>query len=674
MDIVITYVNGLDPEWQRQYSEHAQQPMLVKRYRDWGTLRYLLRGIEQCMPFVRKVFLVVSSRSQVPQWADTEQLVPVLHSDIMPAHLLPTFNSTAIEMFLHRIPGLDEEFIYFNDDFFPVLPFQPTDFFLDGKAVAGHSASRNAGSLYLQQTRNADRLARRAAGLAPAAAFVRPQHTVTTMLRSESEELYRKEEAAILASVTTLREPCNLNQYLYSDYLYYRGLTVQKRLSNKHFSLAVAPIGRICAFLRKPSRALVCINDVQLGERRFQRYRRKLLAAFQERFPHPSKYELRESNGSCEPTKNEKPTGSVGAYEKQKTVAAEPRFVANKVSDSSFVFRSGAAAVRSEQSEWFVPFPIDAVIPWVDGDDPAHRERRQRYGDAKALARQDVGGDIRFSSIGEIYWCVASLNRYAPFLHKIYLVTDGQDPHLGPYLDKLFPEGSIPIEVVDHSVLFTGYEEYLPVFNSRAIETMLHRIPGLAEHYVLLNDDFLLTAPVQPTDFFTADGKPVLYANRFSTTWARFLYGLKPVRDGRPKATFKRSLLRAVERVGHCPTFFYLTHTPRALTKSFFQEYYAAHPDAIEQNIRHRFRDAAQYNPQELYYLTEARRGAIKRIPNGKKNFYLMPKGDEAYTRRKLERLEQGDYLFCCFNSLEQGSEQERQLIVDWVKSHLALR
>ena len=295
-------------------------------------------------------------------------------------------------------------------------------------------------------------------------------------------------------------------------------------------------------------------------------------------------------------------------------------------------------------------------------------------GDAKALARQDVGGDIRFSSIGEIYWCVASLNRYAPFLHKIYLVTDGQDPHLGPYLDKLFPEGSIPIEVVDHSVLFAGYEEYLPVFNSRAIETMLHRIPGLAEHYVLLNDDFLLTAPVQPTDFFTADGKPVLYANRFSTTWARFLYGLKPVRDGRPKATFKRSLLRAVERVGHCPTFFYLTHTPRALTKSFFQEYYTAHPDAIEQNIRHRFRDAAQYNPQELYYLTEARRGAIKRIPNGKKNFYLMPKGDEAYTRRKLERLEHGDYLFCCFNSLEQGSEQERQLIVDWVKSHLALR
>ena len=52
MDAVITYVDGLDPVWQRQYAEAIHRPALSKRYRDWGLLPYLLRGIEQFMPFV----------------------------------------------------------------------------------------------------------------------------------------------------------------------------------------------------------------------------------------------------------------------------------------------------------------------------------------------------------------------------------------------------------------------------------------------------------------------------------------------------------------------------------------------------------------------------------------------------------------------------------------------
>ena len=66
MDIVITYVNGLDPVWQKDYEQHTNQPVLEKRFRDWGTLRYLFRGIEMNMPFIRKVHLVVSHESQVP--------------------------------------------------------------------------------------------------------------------------------------------------------------------------------------------------------------------------------------------------------------------------------------------------------------------------------------------------------------------------------------------------------------------------------------------------------------------------------------------------------------------------------------------------------------------------------------------------------------------------------
>ena len=132
MDAVITYVNGLDPVWQEAYRSRLGEDIKRKHFRDWGTLKYLLRGIEAHLPFVRNVFLVVSGESQVPEWADREGLKIVFHRDIIPAQFLPVFNSTAIEMYLHRIPGLDEEFIYLNDDFFPVRDCRQEHFFRDG--------------------------------------------------------------------------------------------------------------------------------------------------------------------------------------------------------------------------------------------------------------------------------------------------------------------------------------------------------------------------------------------------------------------------------------------------------------------------------------------------------------------------------------------------------------
>ena len=127
---------------------------------------------------------------------------------------------------------------------------------------------------------------------------------------------------------------------------------------------------------------------------------------------------------------------------------------------------------------------IDAVITWVDGDDPRHRAKREQYGNRRMLSQNDVAGNTRYASLGEIFYCVASLNRYAPWLNKIYIVTDEQNPMLDEWLANHFPEGTIPMEIVDHKVIFRGYEEFLPTFNSISIESMTWRIPGLSEHYI----------------------------------------------------------------------------------------------------------------------------------------------------------------------------------------------
>jgi hypothetical protein len=146
---------------------------------------------------------------------------------------------------------------------------------------------------------------------------------------------------------------------------------------------------------------------------------------------------------------------------------------------------------------------IDAVITWVDGDDPRHMAKREQFGTKRILCQNDVAGNTRYKSIGEIFYCVASLNRYAQWLNKIYIVTDEQNPMIEELLTEQFPEGTIPMEIVDHKVIFRGYEEFLPTFNSISIESMTWRIPGLSEHYIEFNDDLILAAPTRPEDFFT---------------------------------------------------------------------------------------------------------------------------------------------------------------------------
>ena len=73
------------------------------RYRSWDNLQYIFRGIDLFMPYVRKIFLIVSNIEQVPSWLNTEKVNIVLHKDFIPDTLLPTFNSTTIEMFLPNI-------------------------------------------------------------------------------------------------------------------------------------------------------------------------------------------------------------------------------------------------------------------------------------------------------------------------------------------------------------------------------------------------------------------------------------------------------------------------------------------------------------------------------------------------------------------------------------------
>ena len=138
IDFVILWVDGSDPDWIKQKNEYSHDPKddaRPQRYRDFGFLRYWFRGVEKYAPWVRKIHFV--TWGHLPDWLDTShpKLNIVNHSDYMPAEYLPTFNCNPLELNLHRIKGISEQFVYFNDDMYLINDTKPEDFFIGGKPV-----------------------------------------------------------------------------------------------------------------------------------------------------------------------------------------------------------------------------------------------------------------------------------------------------------------------------------------------------------------------------------------------------------------------------------------------------------------------------------------------------------------------------------------------------------
>lgn len=291
MDIVIAYVDGRDPLWQKDYEKYAGAPVLAKRFRDWGTLKFLMRGIQFRMPFIDNVFLVVSRESQVPEWVSRENVKVVLHEDFIPKDHLPTFNSTTISLFLHRIPGLGEQFMYFNDDIFPVGDCRPEDYFRDGKVVIGISTHLFVSGMYKHHVKRSNQLARKALGKPAIPLFIRPQHSCIPMLKSECDKVFHEQEEVIMNSLSRLRSNDNLNMSLYMSYMYYQGKVITKRIPCKHVSMAAVTPGSIGKYITDPSKSFVCINDVSLSEEKYEAFRKAMHDAFQTVFPEKSRFE-----------------------------------------------------------------------------------------------------------------------------------------------------------------------------------------------------------------------------------------------------------------------------------------------------------------------------------------------------------------------------------------------
>ena len=137
IDFVITWVDGNDPVWRKDFKHYSEieGKEVDKRpvwFRNWDNLQYWFRGVEKFAPWVNNIYFV--TYGHLPEWLNVNhpKLQIVKHEDFIPKEYLPTFSSRVIGFFFHRIKGLSEKFVYFNDDMFLINNVRPDRFFRDG--------------------------------------------------------------------------------------------------------------------------------------------------------------------------------------------------------------------------------------------------------------------------------------------------------------------------------------------------------------------------------------------------------------------------------------------------------------------------------------------------------------------------------------------------------------
>lgn len=314
---------------------------------------------------------------------------------------------------------------------------------------------------------------------------------------------------------------------------------------------------------------------------------------------------------------------------------------------------------------------IDAVVTWVDGNDPAHRARLSAYlasigGEAPPVARA-----TRFHDAGEIEYCIASILRHAPWFRTIHIVTDGQVPALVAKLaGTRFADR---VRVVDHREIFAGFEQHLPTFNSRAIISLLWRIEGLAERFVYFNDDFSLLRPVAETDFFR-DGKMVLrgkwlpqsryrLSRRLASLWKRW----RGVQADR--ATNHDAQELSARLAGFPRRYYRMYHNPYPFRRSRLQAFFDAHPDLLERNVSYRLRSSEQFKAEVLAaHLEIAQDCAL--LDNSLHTVQLKPRQQSPMrVRHKMAGADRdANAAFACVQSLELAPDELREEILAWLE------
>lgn len=329
IDFVLTWVDGSDKEWQetrRKYHPNKGSDGGESRYRDWENLQYWFRGVEKFAPWVNQIYFVTCGH--VPSWLNLShpKLKLIRHEDYMNPEYLPTFNINSIELNFHRIKGLSEKFVYFNDDTFLLRKVKEEDFFKNGlprdccieTALVQDDIRNPFASILMNDAALVNmhyskkeilkkqwkkwfhpaygKMSFRNLLMLPYRDFssFKYTHLPSAFLKSTYEHLW-KEEGQLLDEVcrNRFRTVFDVNQYVMKYWQYMEGnFEPQTPDIGKFYTIGLHD-KQIHEAIRKQKYQMICINDTaDVGD--FEKQKRKIIQSFESILPEASSFERRE--------------------------------------------------------------------------------------------------------------------------------------------------------------------------------------------------------------------------------------------------------------------------------------------------------------------------------------------------------------------------------------------
>ncbi len=325
--------------------------------------------------------------------------------------------------------------------------------------------------------------------------------------------------------------------------------------------------------------------------------------------------------------------------------------------------------------------PIDAVVTWVDGDDPRHKEKMISYFNETDRKKIPGAHPTRFASINEIKYCVLSILTFAPFIRNIYIITDDQDPNIFEDIKAHFPERLDSVKIVDHKEIFRGYEEYLPTFSCRSIESMMWRIKGLSNNFVYFNDDLFLIRKVRPGDWFIND-RPVLRGKWQPFPFPRIIWynfnrfvrkHILRDHDYQPKPSFHMGQWNSASMLGFKFRYFVFQHTPHPISRKTAEEFFNKNKELFKKTLVNRFKEYDQFNFSSLIAHLELIDG--NRYIKSTDLAYLQPhKKSNDYIDKKIDLCKKNPNIkFLCVQSLDRCTKENQDKVFSWLKEILNL-
>lgn len=284
---------------------------------------------------------------------------------------------------------------------------------------------------------------------------------------------------------------------------------------------------------------------------------------------------------------------------------------------------------------------IDVVYTWVNHQDKAWQVMYRAACDARpedVSEHESANTLARFQNRNELLYSIKSVKKYAPWVRNIFVVSNCEMPVV------LADDGQV--RWVSHEDIFPDIS-VLPNFNSRAIETNLHHIEGLSEHFLYFNDDFFLCRSVSKDDFFAPDGKVFVFPSKHDM----------PYEKPGVLSPFEHGALNAcrliTEDSGYVPQK-RLHHAPYVLTRSSLYELESSYQALIDATRTHRFRDNSDIplaTSLHAYYAVAHQRGELRDIP-----CRYVDIGDPLFLLlvHRFSPLRRGKYMIFCMNEITE--------------------